>query len=246
MAQTHDSYASDLKQIQIASLEATQSLLGRSYTQPEKVINRLLHELHHNLRGKLSLPELELFMDHIDTKWLSPKGQHGERYSHSKFMFRLDRYHDDCKHFVYGSIMTTHQEGSFLIHGVNIQIAPVISRRIDADEFRSDRMFARRYIEDIQSGLQKIRKDRSDHDLQHYLKPVENKLDERIDRIWDHCKWTNPDITICQFAKRIKSLLDYDGYRTIYFRSEKNKLFIEYHHRGQKEHQTVISLNPHF
>lgn len=39
MAQTHDPYASDLKQIQIASLEATQSLLGRSYTQPEKVIN---------------------------------------------------------------------------------------------------------------------------------------------------------------------------------------------------------------
>lgn len=47
-------------------------------------------------------------------------------------------------------------------------------------------------------------------------------------------------------ARGFVNTLDYDGYRTIYFRSEKNKLFIEYHHRGQKEHQTVISLNPHF
>lgn len=246
MAQTHDPYASVLKQIQIASLEATSSLLGHAYTQPKQVINRVLRELHHRLQKELTLPGLELFTDYIDTKWIrSSDGSCGERFSHCKFVFRLDRYFKNCKHYIYGSIVTDHQDGSFLIHGVNVNISSVIGHLIDEVSFLDNLRFARRYIEDMQSTLRMIRTGASVHNPLLSLQLLGDRLKDRIHKIWDHCKWENPNLTICQFARLIKTLLNYNGSRKIYFHADQNRLIVIFNHKGREEHRWVISLDPH-
>lgn len=246
MVKSQDPYASVLKKIQITTLGVTSSLLGHAYTQPKPVISQVLRELHQRLQKELTLPELELFTDYIDTKWIRPSdGSCGERFSHCKFMFRLDRYFKNCKHYIYGSIVTDHQDGSFLIHGVNVNISAVIGHLIDEEAFHNNLMFARRYIEDIQSSLRMIRTDGSVHNPLLSLQLIGDRLKDRIHKIWDHCKWENPNLTICQFARLIKTLLNYNGCRKIYFQADQNRLNVIFNHKGREEHRWVILLDPH-